>query len=158
MEPQIEILDCTGIKATFADGAEVVLTTTGRFPCSLCGDGQCRHFHEALPHWDRFKWETAERADCPWGPSLLQGIGIVPPYIVRPDLVAKLTRWAPFGTGEAVAPGVRMWYTVRGKLFRFGNDGHVYIGSDHPDGHTPCLVCRDGCDHVERALRLEAQT
>jgi len=157
MEPTIETLGTTGIVARFPDGAAVTLTVSGRFPCSACGDGQCQHFHAALSHWNRFKWETAERPDCPWGPTLLRAIGIHPVYIVRPDLVTKLTRWAPFGTGEAVAPGVRMYHTVRGRLYRFGNEGHVYVGSDHPDGHTPCLICRDGCGHVERALELEAQ-
>lgn len=158
MQPTIETLDTTGIIATFSDGAIVVLTVNGRFPCSLCGDSQCKHFHAALPHWDRYRWEMAERPDCPWGPTLLQAIGIVPPFIVRPDYMIKQTRWSPFGTGEEVAPGVRMWHTIHGKLFRFGNEGHVYVGSDHPDGHTDCLICRDGCDHVRQALELEAQT
>jgi len=162
MEPTIEQLGTTGVKATFPDGAAVTLTVSGRFPCTLCGDGHCEHFHTALEHWNRFKWETAEREDCPWGPTLLQGIGIVPPYIVRPDLVYKHGRWAPFGRGIKIASDVHAWSTIRGWLYHFKENGilagHVYVGSDHPDGHTPCLICRDGCGHVARALELEAQT
>lgn len=157
MEPQIEVNGTAGITATFSDDAQVTLTIQGRFPCSLCGDGQCEHFHAALPHWNRFRWEMAEREDSPWGPRLLTGIGIIPPYIVRPDLITKHTRWSPFSSGEEIAPDVLLWHTRHGKLYRFGNEGHVYVGIDHPNGHTPCLICQGGCDHVERALELEAQ-
>lgn len=156
-QPQIET-STSGITATFPDGAKITLTIQGRFPCSHCGHCTCEHFHTALEYWNRYRWEMAEREDSPWGPSLLLSIGIVPPFIVRPDLVTKLTRWAPFGTGEAVAPGIRAYHTIHGRLYRFGvNEGHVYIGADHPDGHTGCLICRGECDHVERALGLEAQ-
>lgn len=156
MQPTIETrLD--GITARFPDGAVISLGVSGLFPCSLCGEKPCEHFHAALPYWNRHRWEVAEREDSPWGPRLLIGIGIVPVYIVRPEYFTKHTRWAPFSTGEAVAPGVRVYPTVRGRLYRFGNEGHVYVGSDHPDGHTGCLICRCECRHVERALALEVQ-
>jgi len=143
-----------GVKVRFTDGAEIFLSIRGRYPCS-CGNRSCDHFRLATPYFARWKWETAQRPDCSWGPSLLQSVGIVP-YVVRPDLVTKQSRWAPLNKGEEIAPGVRVWYTARGRLFRFSDNGggHVYVGSDHPDGHTPCLICRDGCDHVERALAL----
>lgn len=146
-----------GIEVIFDDEARITLTTQGRFPCSLCGNRLCDHFRLAVPHFARWKWEVAQRPDCPWGPTLLQSIGISPPYIVRPDLITKQSRWAPFTRGEEIAPGVRVWHTIKGKLFRFsdnGQQGHVYVGSDHPDGHTPCLICPNGCDHVARALAL----
>jgi hypothetical protein len=147
------------------DGAVICLTTAGRFPCSLCGRATCSHFHAAIPYFNEWRWAVAEKADCPWGPSLLQSIGIVPPYIVRPDLVYKQSRWAPFGKGKEVKPGVQMWRTVHGRLYHFWDngglsptvrmpDGHVYVGGDHPAGHTDCLVCRNGCEHVAEALRL----
>ena len=160
MKPTIETCD-TGVTAIFPDGAKIFLSIQGRSPCTLCNERLCEHFHAALPHFARWKWETAQRTDCPWGPTLLQSIGIVPPYIVRPDLIGKQSRWAPFSRGEELAPGVRVWRTHRGKLYRFsdnGREGHVYVGDDHPDGHTPCLVCGDGCcGHVEEALAWEAR-
>lgn len=161
-QPTIEVMGTAGITATFADGATVVMTVTGLFPCTGAAcEAQCEHFHAALPYWNRHRWEMAVRNDN-WGPRLLQGIGIVPPFIVRPDLVTSLSRWAPFGRGEEIAPSARVWHTVHGRLYRFGsqglgNEGHIYVGADHPDGHTGCLICRGACDHVERALKLEAQ-
>ena len=159
MEPTIEVMGTTGIMVTFPDGAIITLTIQGRFPCSTCGHCTCEHFHAALPHWNRFRWKMAEREDSPWGPRLLQSIGIIPPFIVRPDYLIKQTRWSPFGYGEEIAPGVLAWHTARGRLYRFDvNEGHVYIGSDHPDGYTPCLICQQGeCNHLARALKLEAQ-
>ena len=162
---QIETIGTEGIRVTFPD-AEIILSINGRFPCSACGERLCEHFHAALPEFQRWRWMMAESKDCPWGPSLLQNIGIAPPYIVRPDLVYKQTRWAPVSQGLEVALGVRMWYTAHGELFHFWDnghrltaarrlpDGHVYVGDDHPGGHTDCLICRNGCDHVKRALEL----
>jgi len=154
MNPTIEICD-SGVTAIFPDGAKVFLSIQGRFPCSLCDERLCKHFHATLPYFARWKWETAQRPDCSWGPTLLSRIGIVP-YTVCPDLIGKQSRWAPFGKGQELAPGVRVWYANKGKLFRFSDNGreeHVYVGDDHPDGHTPCLICGDGCGHVEEALK-----
>jgi len=147
MKPEhiIELSD--GIEAIFSDGARITLALEGTSECTVCRSNRCRHFREAVPYFARRKWALAEDNVNRWGPSLYKRYGFDPRIFFRPG---------EGGSGRIEWLGdcdMLIWRMPRGYIATFRDGGHIYVGSDHPDGQTRCLKChKRGCEHYQRAV------